>query len=364
VARPSLYEVALPDKHASLRRLKQPYVALIVGSALLGGYSVLNWFSSASLLQDPAIGTPALSQFDDRLPRADEPIQPIPFPADLAPQKVELGKRLFYEPRLSRNNRIACSNCHDLDTGGTDRAARSIGIDGAVGTVNTPTVFNAALNFKQFWDGRADSLEEQIDGPIHNPIEMGSSWAEITAKLQEDLQYRRAFAALYPNGLTSAAIKDALATFERSLLTPDSRFDQFLRGNSEALTENERTGYRLFKQYGCVVCHQGANVGGNMFQKFGILGDYFADRGHRTAADHGRQNLSGHEAHRHIFKVPSLRLAALTPPYFHDGSIGTLDEAVRIMAQYQLGRSLAAHEIASIVAFLNTLPGVYRGEGS
>lgn len=364
MARPPLYETTPPDGHANLRRLKQSYVALIVGSALLGGYGVLNWFSPASLPQTPVIDIPALSQFDDRFPYTNEPIQPIPFPADLAPQKVELGKRLFYEPRLSRNNRIACSNCHDLDTGGTDRAAQSTGIDGAVGTVNTPTVFNAALNFKQFWDGRADSLEEQIDGPIHNPIEMGSSWPEITAKLQDDLQYRRAFAALYPNGLTSAAIKDALATFERSLLTPDSRFDQFLRGNTDALTENERTGYRLFKQYGCVACHQGANVGGNMFQKFGILGDYFADRGRVTTTDHGRQNLSGHEEHHHIFKVPSLRLAALTPPYFHDGSIDTLDEAVRIMARYQLGRSLAAHEVASIVAFLNTLPGVYRGEGS
>lgn len=351
------------DRAANSRRLSRLYLALIVGSALLGGYSLLNWLSRPTSLQAPVIDAPASTQFDNPLYRANEPVQPIPSPPSASPRKVELGKRLFYEPRLSRNNRIACANCHHLDSGGADRTPQSIGIDGAAGTVNTPTVFNAALNFKQFWDGRAATLEEQIDGPTHNPIEMGSSWPEITAKLRDDLQYRQAFAALYPDGLTSTAIKDALATFERSLLTPNSRFDQFLLGNTEALSEIEQTGYRLFKQYGCVACHQGANVGGNMFQKFGVMGDYFADRGRMTLADQGRQNVSGHEEHRHIFKVPGLRLAALTPPYFHDGSIPTLDEAVRIMARYQLGRSLTDPEVSSIVAFLNTLPGTYKAEG-
>lgn len=351
-----------PDRQNRPHSLGGPYVALIIGSALLSGYSLLNWLGPPASLPVPVIDASAAHPSDGSIHLTNEPIQPIPSPTGLDPRKIELGKRLFYEPRLSRNNRIACATCHDLTTGGTDRTARSIGIDGAVGTVNTPTVFNAALNFKQFWDGRADTLEKQIDGPIHNPIEMGSSWPEITAKLQEDRQYRLAFAALYPDGLTSTAIKDALAAFERSLLTPDSRFDQFLRGNTDALSENERTGYRLFKQYGCVACHQGANVGGNLFQKFGVMGDYFVDRGRLTVADQGRQNVSGHEEHRHVFKVPSLRLSALTPPYFHDGSVDTLDEAVRIMARYQLGRRLTDREIASIVAFLNTLPGIYKAE--
>lgn len=350
-------------RYAETRRLRNLYIALIVGGAILGGYSLLHWLRPPASLQAPIADAPASQHSDNLRHRANEPIQPIPSPAGLSPRKVELGKRLFYEPRLSRNNRIACASCHRLDSGGADRTAQSIGIDGAIGTVNTPTVFNAALNFKQFWDGRAATLEEQIDGPTHNPIEMGSSWPEITAKLRDDLQYRQAFAALYPDGLTSTAIKDALAAFERSLLTPNSRFDQFLLGNTEALSEIEQTGYRLFKQYGCVACHQGANVGGNMFQTFGVMGNYFADRGRLTVSDQGRQNVSGHEAHRHVFKVPGLRLAALTPPYFHDGSIATLDEAVHIMARYQLGRRLADREVASIVAFLNTLPGTYTAEG-
>lgn len=344
--------------HRDLSPKSTPLVALLIGSALFTGYSLVDWFEGPEPL--PAMIANRAAPVNNPL---NEPIQPIPYPPYADPEKIALGERLFHEPRLSQDNSIACASCHNLRAGGVDRARHSTGLGGAAGTVNAPTVFNAALNFKQFWDGRADTLEEQVDGPTHNPIEMGSSWSEILEKLSQDTEYRTAFAALYPNGLTSTAVKDAIATYERDLLTPNSRFDRFLLGETAILTPVEQTGYRLFKQYGCVACHQGANVGGNLFQKFGLMGDFFADRGLSTTTDRGRARLTGHEEHRHVFKVPSLRLAVLTPPYFHDGSVQTLDEAVSIMARYQLGRRLDQKEVAAIVAFLKTLPGEYDGKG-
>lgn len=290
-----------------------------------------------------------------------EPIQPIPLTINLDEHKVALGEALFNEPMLSHDNTISCASCHNLATGGTDHLVHSLGSGGATGDINSPTVFNSGLNFRQFWDGRAATLEDQIDGPTHHPKEMNSNWKEITGKLRKSPDYIATFSKLYPEGITSNTIKDAIATFERSLITPNSRFDKFLRGDKNALTEQEKTGYRLFKEYGCIACHQGANVGGNMFHTLGIMADYFADRGNTTKADLGRFNVTGDKSDLHTFRVPSLRLVVLTPPYFHDGAAKTLEQAIDAMAKYQLGRSISENDRDLIIKFLYTLPGEYKG---
>jgi cytochrome c peroxidase len=334
----------------------------------------INWFKLLSIAvllifvglvavcNRAAFPTPALvTNIDSQSKQwTDEPIQPIPNELDLNREKVALGEKLFSEPQLSKDNTISCASCHSFDLGGTDRKARSTGIDGQSGEVNAPTVFNAAYNFKQFWDGRAETLEEQIDGPTHSAKEMGSDWNEITEKLRQSPEYTAEFANLYPNGIQIENIKDAIAVFERSLTTPDSRFDQFLRGNQEVLTKEEKEGYRTFKSVGCISCHQGVNVGGNLFQEFGVMGDYFEQRGNITKADFGRFNVTNHESDKYVFKVPGLRNVEMTAPYFHDGSAKNLEEAVSVMSKYQLGRKLSVEEINSIVKFLKTLNGEYK----
>lgn len=292
----------------------------------------------------------------------DEPITPLAKPAQHDPARVEIGRRLFNDPRMSSNNRISCASCHDLHAGGADRRAKSLGFDGRPTTVNTPTVFNSSLNFKQFWNGRAASLESQIHEVVQNPVEMGSQWGELVAKLQQDAGYRKAFAAAYKDGITHKNIQNAIASFERTLVTPDSRFDKYLRGDDSALTAEEKNGYAKFKQYGCIACHQGANVGGNMFQKFGVLGDYFASRGGSSPADLGRYSVTHRESDRHVFKVPSLRNVALTAPYFHDGSATTLEDAVDVMFKFQLGRVASGDDKKAIVLFLNTLTGQWQAQ--
>ncbi len=287
----------------------------------------------------------------------DEPIKPVPLSLPQDPARADIGRQLFGDTRLSANGRVSCASCHDFAKGGADGLARSIGFSGQPTTVNTPTVFNAALNFKQFWNGRADSLEAQIDLVIQNPVEMGSTWPDVVAKVSRDAAYQRAFSAAYKDGITKANIQNAIATFERTLTTPNARFDQFLRGDNTALSEAEKTGYKKFKQYGCVACHQGVNVGGNMFQKFGVMDDYFVQRGQPTEADLGRYLVTRDEEDKHVFKVPSLRNVALTAPYFHDASAKTLLDAVDVMFRFQLGRAGSREDKESIVRFLNTLTG-------
>lgn len=301
---------------------------------------------------------------DSGLPISNDYTQPIPSKLPLDPGKVALGGKLFHDRRLSADDTISCASCHDLSAGGTDNRVHSIGINGAEGGINAPTVFNSAFNFVQFWDGRAATLEDQVEGPVNHPKEMGSNWTQVIAKLKKDSGYREQFSHLYADQAISARnIKDAIATFERSLLTPDSRFDKFLRGNQSVLTPTEQRGYALFQSYGCVACHQGVNLGGNMFERMGLMADYFGDRGNPTEADNGRYNVTKNEADRHYFRVPSLRNVALTAPYFHDGSAATLPEAVRVMAKYQLGRSMAEQDLNDIVAFLHTLTGEGNFEG-
>ena len=289
-----------------------------------------------------------------------EPIRPIPLDLRLDARKVALGERLFNDKRLSGDNSIACASCHGLDRGGADGRISALGIGGAVGPINTPTVLNSGFNFRQFWDGRAASLEEQAAGPVHNPKEMGSNWAQVLGKLSQDKALVAAFVASYRDGLQARNIQDAIAVFERSLSTPNSRFDKYLRGDKGALTADEAHGYQLFKNYGCVACHQGVNIGGNMYQVFGVMGNYFAGRP-LTEADLGRFNVTHDPADRHLFKVPSLRNVALTAPYFHDGSAHTLAEAVDTMFRVQLGRPAPPQDKESIVKFLRTLTGELRG---
>lgn len=294
--------------------------------------------------------------------QSEEPIRPIPQTIKLDAKKVALGDKLFHDKRLSKDNTISCASCHPLERGGVDGGVGSTGINGVKGPINAPTVFNSGFNFRQFWDGRAGSLEEQAAGPIHNPKEMGSNWNEVIGKLSGDAALVAMFKDAYADGLQPKNVQDAIATFERSLITPNSRFDRYLRGDSAALKEDELRGYQLFKNYGCVACHQGVNVGGNMFQVFGVMGDYFAKRGGVKEADLGRFNVTKNEADRNMFKVPGLRNVALTAPYFHDGSAKTLNDAVDVMFKYQLGRVAPQQDKELIVKFLHTLTGEFRGQ--
>jgi len=287
--------------------------------------------------------------------------QPLPEQIELDVNKVVLGEKLFNEVRLSANNTVSCASCHVLLNGGTDNRYRSVGVNGGTGEVNAPTVLNSGLNFVQFWDGRALSLESQIEGPVNHPKEMASNWRQVLDKLQHEPDYSKQFAKLYQDGITPTNIKDAIATFERSLMTPNSRFDKYLRGNLEALSPTEVRGYELFQSYGCATCHQGINLGGNMYEKMGLMGDYFADRGNVTQADNGRFNINHNPESMREFRVPSLRNVALTAPYFHDGNAKTLEDAITIMAKYQLGRNMPETDLDAITAYLRTLTGELKG---
>jgi cytochrome c peroxidase len=292
---------------------------------------------------------------------SEQPILPIPLMVELDARQVALGDRLFHEPRLSKNNQTSCASCHNLSTGGADRKVRSVGFSGATTKVNAPTVFNSGFNFRQNWDGRFETLEAQTDASILSPVLMGGEWSEVIDKLKQEPDYVQTFAQIYPDGITRDNVNHAIATFERSLYTPNSRFDRYLKGDDTALTADEKQGYEIFRDYGCASCHQGMNIGGNLYQQFGVMGNYLANRT-ITPADFGRFNVTGKESDRFVFRVPSLRNVTLTPPYFHDGSAETLEKAVEVMAQYQLGRSLEPQQVNQLVQFLNTLTGGYQGK--
>ncbi len=286
-----------------------------------------------------------------------EPILPLPEKVDVNMDKVVLGRRLFHDPLLSSDGKISCATCHSLDHGGAEPRKTSVGVGDQVGPINSPTVLNAAYNIAQFWDGRAKDLQEQAEGPVANPGEMGETWDNVVKKVGKDADYKKAFAALYNDGVTKTNITDAIAEYERSLVTP-SRFDKYLRGDQAALTEAEKTGYATFKEAGCTACHIGVLAGGGMYQKMGLVNDYFADRGGElTEADLGRYNVTKNAADKHFFKVPTLRNVELTSPYLHDGSRETLEETVKIMGKYQLGKDLSDAQVNAIVAFLKSLTG-------
>lgn len=277
-------------------------------------------------------------------------ITPIPETKDYNQKKALLGKKLFFETKLSLDNTISCASCHILDDGGDDNLRVSFGIKGQQGTRNAPTIFNARYNTLQFWDGRATTLQEQIKGPIHNPVEMESNFKYIISQLQNDSSYQIEFSKIYQKGITTDTIIDAIVEFQKALTTPNSRFDKYLKGDKHILSKEEIAGYKLFKEYGCISCHNGINIGGNLMQKIGVMQEY-------TSADFGLYGITKKMEDKFYFKVPSLRNVALTSPYFHDGKINTLDEAVSIMITYQLGYPIDKKEKDNIVKFLKTLTG-------
>lgn len=287
---------------------------------------------------------PAAAQSPTLQARAgQEPITPIPATVVQDPRRLALGEQLFSDPRLSRNNTRSCSTCHDIGTNGASANARDVTPEGQPLPLNTPTVFNASLSFRLNWEGKFRALEEHTERVLRNPAIMASSADEVVSKLRSDPEAVRQFREAYGREPDVAALLDAIATYERSLVTPGSRFDRWLAGESAAITPEELSGYELFKSFGCVTCHQGVNVGGNLFQRQGIF-----------------QPLGSPEPA--VVRVPSLRNVATTPPYFHDGSAATLPEAVRTMGIAQLDRVLTDQQIAAIVAFLNTLTGTYRDQ--
>lgn len=298
-------------------------------------------------------------------PSADEvpgePLQPLPSPPSVSADRVLLGERLFQYPSLSADGKISCTTCHPLDRAGTDGLEHSRGALGRTAALNTPTIFNAGNNFMYNWNGAYLSLEDEFDAPVEKT--MGMTWPELVQRVRSNAPLSAAFSAAYPDGVTTSNIKNALASYIRTLATPNSRFDAFLRGDVDALSPDERRGYALFQELGCVSCHQGSNVGGNVFQRFGVMRDYFAGRTgpQPTGAELGRFSVTHDAADRFVFRVPSLRNVAHTAPYFHDGSAPTLEEAVDTMASVQLGVELTTSQTTLVVAFLKTLTGEYNG---
>jgi len=303
------------------------WICATIGLVLALGYSPV---TLAQLQATESSATPAL-----------EPITPVPGPPAADPLKVALGERLFGDPRLSRGNTHQCSSCHDLRTNGASRNVEDTAPDGSVLSLNTPTIFNSTLNFRFGWEGEFRTLEAQAAASLQNPRIMDSRIDEVVGKLNHDSDVVHQFEEAYGHGPDAPSVLDAIATFERSLVTPSSQFDRWLAGDTAALSAQQLDGYRLFKSLGCVSCHQGVNIGGNLFQRHGIF--------HPLA-----------RAEPQILRVPSLRNVATTAPYFHDGSAPTLDEAVRKMAYAQLDLALTDQQIDDIVAFLRTLTGTYH----
>ena len=292
---------------------------------------------------------------------ASEPILPLEPIATLDANKVALGRALFHDRRLSKGDQISCASCHRLALHGADVKPLSTGVNGRTGELKTPTIYNVVWNVRQAWDGRAGSLYEQVESPIENRNEHDMEWSLLVAKLNQDKTLVKKFNAIYPKGLTKHSIKDAIAAYESSLVTTDAPFDLWLQDKGYNLPEGVLAGYDLFKRYGCISCHQGRNVGGNMFAKMGTFGDYFADRGKRvTQSDFGRYNVTGKEKDKFVFKVPSLRLASKQAYFFHDASHASLEAAIATMAKYQLGRSLPASDISKIAAFIGSLAGKHK----
>jgi cytochrome c peroxidase len=286
-------------------------------------------------------------------------ILPVPLSVDLDTDEVRLGERLFNDARLSHNNRLSCASCHQLDAGGDDGQARTLGSDGQPLDFNVPTIFNAALSFRLNWRGNFRTFEELTEKVLLDSRLMATTWQELLSKLRADQAYEEAFHATYGGPPSPPLVLDALAAFQRSLTTPGAPFDRYLQGARHAISPDEERGYQLFRSIGCASCHQGVNVGGNLFQRFGVFHDPFPYRP-TTNADLGRFALTGKKEDRFVFRVPSLRNVAVTAPYFHDGSAATLGQAVREMGRVQLGRTLSSQEVGLIVQFLRTLTGEYR----
>lgn len=281
---------------------------------------------------------------------SSELITPIEIPKNINEQKATLGKELFFDTKLSKDNTVSCATCHILEDGGDDNMKFSFGIKGQEGNINAPTVFNSVYNFRQFWNGRSADLAAQAKEPIINPIEMGNTHENAVATLKKERSYQEKFQKIYQNGITIDNIADAIAEFEKKLVTPDAPFDLYLKGDESAIDEDTKRGYELFKSKGCIACHNGINVGGNLYSKFGAM--YSA--GSKST---GRFEVTGKEEDKFFFKVPSLRNIEKTAPYLHDGRTESLKGAIAIMSNLQLGREISADEIRLIEKFLISLTG-------
>jgi cytochrome c peroxidase len=280
---------------------------------------------------------------------ASEPITPI-YKVPYDKQKAELGKKLFFDPSISEDGTVSCASCHDLRYGSSDPRPISVGVHGRLGRIQSEPVYNAVFNFRQFWNGRARNLYEQIDGPIHNPVEMGLNNKRVEKILNDNSFYKKEFTKIYhKNYITYDMFKDAIVEFEKAMVTPNCKFDKYLEGKVN-LTKKEKNGYLLFKKFGCITCHNGVNVGGNSFQKIGVV--YPASN---RVGD--RYEVTKNPEDEFVYKVPSLRNVELTAPYFHNAATYKLDEIVELMAYYNLGLKPKKEEIDAIVAFLKTLTG-------
>jgi cytochrome c peroxidase len=323
--------------HGTRRRLGGAF--LLCGAAILLGFAVPLLVGQAGAQQVGAQQTGALP--GDAIAN-NEPVSPLPMPPMGDPRRIALGQRLFEDSLLSRDGSRSCGSCHDIRDNGASRVAHDIGLDGKPLALNTLTIFNAAASFRLSWTGKQRNFEEQAKSSIESPQIMGSTVPDVAAKLGDDPEYQRLFMAAYGRRPDEAAVLDAIAAYERSLLTPGSRFDRWLQGEATALSADELSGYQLFKSLGCVSCHQGVNIGGNLFERHGIF-----------------HPLGSPEPV--ILRVPSLRNVATTAPYFHDGSAATLEDAVEKMGYAQLNTLLQPDEIRDIVAFLKTLTGTIDG---
>lgn len=284
--------------------------------------------------------------------QAVEPISPVPQKVEYDHQKAAIGKMLFYDPILSKDNSTACITCHDLYSGGADSKTVSIGFAGREGNIQSPTVLNARYNFRQFWNGRAFNLLEQVQGPLNNPAEHNMDPKTIVLRLNNSKLYKKQFKKVYNTAaITYKEVLEVIVEFEKALVTPNSKFDRYLRGEVD-LQKNEKEGYILFKQYGCITCHNGINIGGNSFQKMGTFIEYNSSKNYpdRSKVVHNRE-------YKNVFKVPTLRNITLTAPYFHDGSAKTLNEAVKKMSYHNLGILIPQKDIDKIISFLHTLKG-------
>ena len=347
---------------------------MLTGSMPLLKYKVIHWGTGFNKKEKNIIATWVREERVKKYASCqvspifeNEPIRPLVNDIVTDAQKVALGFKLYHDGRISADGTVSCATCHPLDKGGADGLRTSKGINGQLGGINAPTVYNSVFNHVQFWNGRAADLQEQAAGPPVNPIEMGlQSWDDIVDRLKNDKELVKEFSGLYAEGLTANSVTDAIAEFEKTLITLDSKFDKYLKGDRNAISQEQIKGYELFKSFNCATCHVGKIMGGQSFETMGIAEDYFLDRAKYRPDliynddDKGLFGFTGKESDLHKFKVPTLRNIALTAPYLHDGSAETLSDAVIAMIRFQTGYKYTERDVENIVDFMHTLTGEHE----
>ena len=383
-ADPILAHIEIGTRFWDLRRedLENPSEVLLSklqhsvtsGNMPLVEYKLIHWGTGFNKAEKSLLTEWILSQRQERFATgtaceafAQHALQPIPDSLATDIRKVTLGRKMYNDARISLDGTLSCATCHVIDKGGADsRGTRtSEGIYGQFGGINAPTVLNAAFNVEQFWNGRAHTLADQAAGPPVNPVEMGDqTWEQICERLSQDASLVAEFQSIYPEGITQATVTDAIAEYEKTLITPNDRLDQMLKGDENALTEEEKKGLAAFMDNSCAVCHVGKTLGGQSFETLGIYEDYYAAREQSNPDivynddDKGLAGFTGDTADLHRFKVPGLRNISKTSPYFHDGTQATIEDAVRAMFRFELGvKEAPESDVASISAFLRTLDG-------